>query len=110
MTPPTEERISAAGELPLLAELRAFVAHLGDAARDAAIKLADSLRREGIGAIEAIGEKSLKSQLRQANGLGAAHTIIIGEEEIKAGVVVLRDMAGASQQTVTPEQLKDLLK
>ncbi|MFC2038953.1 histidine--tRNA ligase [Chloroflexota bacterium] len=89
---------------------KVFIAHLGEDARDEAAKLAAGLRGEGIGVIQAIGSKSLKSQLRQANTLGAKHTVIIGEEEIKSGTVILRDMANAEQQTVSSDQLIKLLK
>ncbi|MBI2850234.1 MAG: histidine--tRNA ligase [Chloroflexi bacterium] len=93
-----------------LAKPRVFVAFLGDAARDEAIKLAASLRRNGIGVIQAIGSRSLKAQLRQANSLAISRAVIIGEEELKAGTVILRDMTSASQQTVPIARLPELLK
>jgi len=62
--------------------------------------VASRLRRSGIGVIQALGDRSLKAQLRHANTLGARFAVIIGEEEIKAGTVILRDMTGARQETV----------
>jgi histidyl-tRNA synthetase len=96
--------------IPPLPGPAVFVAFLGDAARDAAVKLAGDLRHRGISLIQAQGNKSLKAQLRQANTLGIHQTIIIGEEEIKAGIVQLRDMSTSQQQTVSLEKLADLLK
>ncbi|OGO07737.1 MAG: histidine--tRNA ligase [Chloroflexi bacterium RBG_13_57_8] len=89
---------------------QALIASMGDKGREAALKLAASLRREGISAVCALGEKSLKAQLRQANALKARFTLIIGEDEVKAGSVTLRDMAGASQETVTLSALAEKLK
>ena len=45
-------------------------------------------------------------QLRQANALGAGYTVIIGEEELKSGTVIVRDMASAEQKTVPISRLK----
>ncbi|MBI4188151.1 MAG: ATP phosphoribosyltransferase regulatory subunit, partial [Chloroflexi bacterium] len=77
-----------------------FIAYAGDAAKDETIKLASILRRAGIAVIEAIGNKSLKAQLRQANTLGIRHAVIIGDDEIRTGTVILRDMAAANQLTL----------
>ena len=87
-----------------------FIAYVGNDAKEETIKLASKLRWEGIGIIEAIGSKSLKAQLRQANTLGVHHTIIIGDEEVKTGTVVLRDMVSARQETIPATQLPELLK
>jgi len=96
--------------IPPLPRPQVFVAHVGNDAKDEAIKLASRLRQAGIGVIEAIGSKSLKAQLRQANTLGVHHTVIIGDQEVKTGTVILRDMTTAQQQTVTTDQLQGLLK
>jgi len=96
--------------IPALPRPQVFIAHVGDEARGEAIKLASTLRRAGIGVIEAAGSKSLKAQLRQANTLGAHHAVIIGEQEIKSGTVILRDMTTAQQETVPINQLQGLLK
>ena len=96
--------------IPPLAKPQVFIAYIGDEAKEKAIKLASNLRRSDIGVIEALGGKSLKSQLRQANNLGTRYTVIIGEEEVKAGTVILRDMTGAEQKSVPLSNLKGLLK
>jgi len=95
--------------IPALPRPEVFIAHVGNEARDEAIKLASTLRRDGIGVIEAIGNKSLKAQLRQADTLGASQTIIIGEQEIKTGTVILRDMTTSQQKSVPLSQLQELL-
>jgi len=95
--------------VPALLRPQVFIAYLGDEAKDEAIKLASALRRDGIGVIEALGSKSLKAQLRQANTLGAHYAVIIGEQEIRIGTVILRDMTTAEQKTVPISQLPGLL-
>ncbi|MDP2729441.1 MAG: histidine--tRNA ligase [Dehalococcoidales bacterium] len=95
--------------IPSLPKPQVFIAHLGSEARDEAIKLASRLRQAGIALIEATGSRSLKAQLRQANTLGVRHTVIIGDREVKTGTVILRDMATARQEAVSPDQLPGLL-
>ena len=90
--------------------LRALIAYLGDAAREEAIKLAASLRRAGVSAVTTTGGKSLKAQMRQANSLDVRYTVIIGEDEVKAGTATLRDMANARQETVAIGELAARLR
>jgi len=95
--------------VPTLPKPQVFIAYLGDEAKDKAVKLASTLRRGGVGVIEALGDKSLKAQLRQANNLGARYAVIIGEEEVKAGTVILRDMTSAEQKSIPFSRLQEEL-
>jgi histidyl-tRNA synthetase len=95
---------------PIPLPLQVFIASMGEAARDISIKLATDLRQAGLSAVTSAGSKSLKAQLRQANALGARFTVIIGEDEVKAGTVTLRDMSGASQETLPVTGLLQRLK
>jgi len=58
----------------------------------------------------AVGSRSLKAQLRQANTLGVRYTVIIGDQEVKTGTVILRNMTNAQQETVPLDQLQKMLK
>ena len=86
-----------------------FIAFAGNEVKAEAIKLASTLRRKGIGVIVTVGKKSLKSQLRQANNLNAHYAIILGEEELKGGSVILRDMKTTEQKTALIEELQKIL-
>ncbi len=96
--------------VPATPGLQVLVSHMGDKAREEALKLAGSLRQSGISAVTAGGGKSLKAQLRQANALGVSYTVIIGEDELKAGAATLREMANARQETVPFSSLAERLK
>ncbi len=87
-----------------------YIAHIGEAARIEAIKLAASLRRQGVGVIAATSSRSLKAQLRQANNIKATKAVIIGEDEVRGGTVILRDMASSEQKTVPVGELAEQLK
>ncbi|MFH1647627.1 MAG: histidine--tRNA ligase [Chloroflexota bacterium] len=96
--------------VPATPGLTVLIAWLGEASREVSLKLAGNLRRAGISAVAATGGKSLKAQLRQANSLGVRYTVIIGEDEVKAGTVSLREMATSRQETVPAAGLPERLK
>jgi len=88
---------------------KVFLAYLGQGAKEEALKLGATLRRAGIAALSSLGDRSLKAQLRQANALGAAYALILGEEELKTGTVLLRDMAKGEQKTVPMGEVVSIL-
>ena len=75
-----------------------------------ALQLTGALHRLGIGAQFTPGDRSLKAQLKAANRLDAAFAVILGEDEIKAGLATVRDLSDSSQTTVGLEQLPGWLK
>jgi histidyl-tRNA synthetase len=82
-----------------------FLATHGDAAFDRATLLARKLRTAGRRVYLDFDARSLKSQMRLADKLGAKSVIIIGDEELKAGTVVVRDMSTKEQRSVREEEL-----
>jgi len=97
-------------EAPPVPSPQAYIAHIGSAGRDEAIILAGQLRRAGIGVVVATSEKSLKAQLRHANNLGIPLAVIIGDDEVRTGSAILRDMATSKQRSVSLKELAALLK
>jgi len=85
-----------------------FIACMGENARVEAVKLAAALRDAGIAVISSSGERSLKAQLRHANAAGVKYAAIIGEDEVKAGMVMLRNMETSEQQQMQPGELLKL--
>jgi len=86
-----------------------FIAALGDKAADQAFILMSRLQRSGICAEMDYQGKSLKAQLRRANKLSAGYTLILGDEELRAGEAQLKNMADSSQQTVALDSLAEIL-
>lgn len=56
------------------------------------------LRAGGIGADRAYGGRSMKAQMKVADRSGAPYAAIIGEDEVAAGEVTLRDLRGDGGQ------------
>ena len=97
-------------EVPPLSSPTILVAYIGAEAKKKAVRLTSDLRNFGLSVVNAASGKSLKAQLKQANTLGVLYTVILGDEEVKNGTAVLRNMTNASQETVMVNNLKDLLK
>ena len=87
-----------------------YIAYVGSEAKAEAVKLAGTLRRAGIMSFLAFGDRSLKAQMRQANTVKAAYAIVIGEEEVTSGTVVLRDLAKRAQESIERSRLLEYLK
>jgi histidyl-tRNA synthetase len=96
--------------VPDLPKPKLFVACLGEEAKLEAIRLVSNLRQQGIAAIMATGDRSLKAQLRQANGFAIDHVAIIGEDEVKNHTATLRNMVTGEQQTMAKDNLPTLLR
>ena len=75
-----------------------LVANVGEAARRPALELASRIRRAGAGAMLSSGARALRGQMRQANALGIPYVIILGDDELSRGEVVIRDMQTSTQE------------
>jgi histidyl-tRNA synthetase len=80
-----------------------FIAPLGEAATHHAAVMALELRRRG--AIVEIGEGKLKRIMELANKLGAAYTLIVGDNEMAAGRYALKHMASGEQENLTRDEI-----
>ena len=65
-----------------------------------ALEITERLRNEGFYAECDIVGRSLKSQMKYANKIGAAYTLIIGDSEIDAGKAQIRNMSNGEQREV----------
>ena len=68
--------------------------------RPAAFTAARTLRAEGIRVEEDYQARSLKSQFKQADKLRARICVVLGADEVAAGVATVRDMATHDQEQV----------
>lgn len=78
-----------------------FVAQLGQEAKKQCLLLISQLRDRGVHTLGALGEASLKSQMRHADKFGAKFALLMGQMEVKEGTIILRDMAAGKQQHVS---------
>jgi histidyl-tRNA synthetase len=87
-----------------------YVAAASDEARGAAFTLVLELRRAGLSVEVDYTGRALRAQMREANRLGARTAALIGEDEVAAGTVTLRDMATGEQESVPAGQVVERIK
>jgi histidyl-tRNA synthetase len=91
-------------------EYKVFLVALGEAAKEKCLNLLQKLRENNLATEMDFGNRSLKAQISQADRLGAACVIIIGEMELKDGKAQIREMATAYQQPVPFNEVPDHVK
>jgi histidyl-tRNA synthetase len=77
-----------------------LIASLGTEAKPVGVRLLADLRERGVAGVIAFGDRSLRSQLREAGKQEVRYVVIIGEEELRQSVVSVRDMMGGEQTSV----------
>jgi len=69
-----------------------YLVNLGDAAEKYALKLSETLRSHGLKVVLNSGGSSFKSQMKRADKSGAAFAVILGDDEMKAGVAQVKSL------------------
>ncbi|MFJ6014329.1 histidine--tRNA ligase [Streptomyces sp. NPDC092952] len=87
-------------ELELPAATSVFAVPLGEEARRVLFGVVTQLRREGVAADFAYGNRGLKGAMKSANRSGARFTVVAGERDLAEGVVQLKDMESGEQTPV----------
>src|SRR4030066_1653678 len=77
-----------------------LIAALGEESHTKAYQLINQLHLDGIRAELDYERKSLKSQMRRADKLKARYVLILGDDEIRKGRAVLRNMEDKSQDEI----------
>jgi histidyl-tRNA synthetase len=80
--------------------VRCFVVALGEEAGREARALVRELRAAGIPAEGSLEDRPLKAQLRMADRAGAEHAALLGDRELREGVVTMRRLADGEQERV----------
>ncbi len=87
-----------------------FIASLGREAALEALRLAISLRQQGLYTEQGYDQGSLRSQLRRANRLKARYAIIIGEEELKEGAFQVKDLKEGTSVRLPASAIREFIK
>ena len=86
-----------------------YIVWVGENARNWAFPVVHRLRQKGL-SVEIEGEiRSLKSQMRRADKLNASSVLIIGDNELDRGVVLLRDMTSKQQRELSLNNVEEAL-
>ncbi|MFG1710077.1 histidine--tRNA ligase [Nonomuraea sp. M3C6] len=83
---------------------------LGDEAARVMFKLVSDLRAAGVAADMAFGGKGLKGAMKGADRSGARFALILGERDLAAEAVQVKDLTTAEQTEVPLAEVVDVLK
>lgn len=115
-TPGTGFAIGVERIIPLIKESIAekecpdlFFCSLGQEASKKSFILTEQLRDRGLWVEMSYDELSLRSQMRKADRIGAKNVIVVGEDELKKGKALTKDMRDKKESEVALE-IKEIIK
>lgn len=88
-----------------------YMVTAGEGTMMAGMKLAEQLREQvpGLRVMTHFGGGNFKKQFKRADKVGAAMALVLGEDEVAAQTVVVKDLAGGEQNTVAQAEVAKLL-
>mgnify|MGYP003349356772 CR=1 FL=1 len=109
------ELLKQTSEMPTTADCDVYVVHQSEEGQMQAIVAGERLRDAGLNVVvhcaTASGVGSFKSQMKKADASGAAYALIIGEDEIASGKIVVKDLRSdntqENQTLIAAEELVD---
>ncbi|MDH2314151.1 histidine--tRNA ligase [Fusobacterium nucleatum] len=87
-----------------------YIAWLGENTSETALKIAESLRDNDIKVYIDYSEKGMKSHMKKADKLSVRYCIILGEDELNKGIVLLKDFSTREQKEVKIEEILNYIK
>jgi histidyl-tRNA synthetase len=76
----------------------AFVVAVGGAGPEEAVAFAEELRQAGVAATAELAGRSLGAAMKRADRSGARWAALLGDDEVAAGEVTVKDLGGGSQE------------
>lgn len=92
-----------------------YIANVGQEAFFMALALANQLREANFRVEIDLMGRGLKAQMKQANKMGAKFTAVLGDDELKTGIISLKNMLTGEQTSVQicsdfPENFAEIIK
>ncbi len=88
-----------------------YMVTAGEGTLTAGMKLAEQLREQipGLRVMTHFGGGNFKKQFKRADKVGAAVALVLGENEVAEHTVVLKDLAGGEQETISQTEVASKL-
>jgi histidyl-tRNA synthetase len=87
-----------------------FGVAIGSAAKRLVVATIADLRSRGLAADLAYGDRGLKGAMKAADRSGARLTLVVGDRDLEAGVVQLKDMASGEQVAVAVAEVTETIE
>ena len=97
-------------ELPVASGCDVFFVPLGDAAKRRSVGYVAELRRAGVPADLAYGDRGMKGAMKAADRSGASYAVVLGDRDLEAGEAQLKDLQSHAQTAVRLDDLISTLK
>jgi len=98
------------GKELVLQKPKVFLVQIGDAAKRQSFNLLEQFRKENIFLGESLGKENLRAQLAAADKLNVDYVLILGQEEVLNGMIILKDMKSGLQELIPFEKIIDEVK
>ncbi len=82
-----------------------YLIGLGDAVRPTMLKILGEARKAGLNMEFDSLRRSVKSQMREANKIGASLAIILGDKELKDKSVQIKDLKNSQQESISIDSI-----
>jgi histidyl-tRNA synthetase len=90
---------------PAAAGCQVFFVPLGARAKATSFRLVTQLRRRGTAADLAYGDRGMKGAMKAADRSGAAYAVVLGDRDLEAGTVPVKDLRSGEQSAVPLDTL-----
>jgi histidyl-tRNA synthetase len=98
--------LQSEGDVPTVAaSAEVFAVPLGAAAKRELVKVVGRLRRGGVAADLAYGDRGLKGAMKAADRSGARLAIVVGDRDLADGLAQLKDLTTGEQEAVALSEL-----
>ncbi|MDP9496719.1 MAG: histidine--tRNA ligase [Actinomycetota bacterium] len=103
--------LEAEGVLPPPApRVQVFLVPLGAAAKACAVRLLGDLRRAGLSADLAYGDRGLKGAMKAADRSGATYAVVLGDRDLAAGSAQVKHLRTGEQRAEPLDDLTTVLE
>ena len=89
---------------------KVFLIQIGDAAKKQAVILLEKLRKANILTEANLEKDNINSQIKNADRVNAPYALILGQQEVLDGMILLKDMASGLQETIPFDRIIEELK
>jgi len=88
-----------------------YMVTAGEGTLSAGMKLAEQIREQvpGLRVMTHFGGGNFKKQFKRADKVGAAIALVLGENEVAESTVVVKDLAGGEQETISQAEIASKL-
>ena len=86
-----------------------FIAFLGDRGKAYALRLMRDLRSKGVRTEMDVLSRNLKGQLKYADRINVRYTVVVGDQELDEGVLLLKDMKHSTQESVKIDEIREVM-